>query len=111
MTQPAAERALPLLRDSLALWRVDATLDAGQAPVVAVIRTPAGACVHVEAAAPGDAPVRWWVRWREGGGPEGAPARARPCASAVGLLRTVRESLGADGGMRLAIAPDAGTRG
>lgn len=100
-TIDTAASAFALLRDSLAVWRVRGTVQAGLPPVVAIVRIDDGTTLRIEAAAPAEAPVRWWVRWPAQGG---RPERSRPCASAVGLLRTVREALGAGSGARLRIA-------
>ena len=81
------------LADSLALWRVDGSVEAGALPVVVVVRA-GGATVWVERPA-GDAPWRWFVRWRS---PEMQEERSRPCASLVGLLNAVRGALGVERG-------------
>ncbi len=90
------------LADSLALWRVDGSVEAGALPVVAVVRA-GGATVWVERPA-GDAPWRWFVRWRS---PEMQEERSRPCASLVGLLNAVRGALGVERGnaVRVVAAP------
>jgi hypothetical protein len=40
----------------------------------------------VTAASPADRPVRWWVE---------RPGQRRPCTSVLGLLRTLRNAVGA----------------
>ena len=87
--------------DSLALWNVAGSVEAGAAPVVAVIRADAGGTVWVERAAD-DAPWRWFVRWRDADMRE---ERSRPCASLVGLLNAVRGALGVERGNAVRIAP------
>lgn len=104
MTAEASARIRALLADSLAVWKVRGNVTPGEPPADAVIHAENGTVVWVEPAQAPDAPIRWWVRWHE---PGGAP-RSRPCASAVGLLRTVREALGAGNGYRLRIAPAPG---
>ena len=89
------------LADSLALWKVDGAVEAGNSPVVAVIR--AGACVvWVERPAADDVPWRWFVRWR---GADLVDERSRPCASAAGMLNAVRGALGVERGNAVRIAP------
>ena len=98
------------LEDSLALWCVDATVESGQAPAIAVIRAANGTIVWVEPARP-EMPFRWVVRWHSASNPSsGAHApRPRPCGSLVGLLNAVRKALGVERGsaLRIAPAPDA----
>ena len=91
-------RVREFLADSLALWRVAGRVEAGAAPVVAVIRTDAGAVVRVERPAQAELPFRWLVR-------AGGSERARPCASLVGLLNGIRNALGVERGAALRIAP------
>ena len=93
-------RTRELLADSLALWRVAGTVEAGEPPIVAVIRCDADAIVRVERPAQAELPFRWLVRSR-GGGSE----HARPCASLVGLLNGIRNALGVERGAALRIAP------
>jgi hypothetical protein len=104
---PQGTRAL--LADSLAVWHVCGTVQAGEPSEVAVIHAEDGTVVRVERALDSERPVRWWVRWHEfNAAAHGADAsRSRPCTSAVGLLRAVREALGAEGGRRLRIGPSA----
>ena len=110
MTSDASQRARTLLADSLAVWHVRGTVQAGEPSEVAVIHAEDGTIVRVERALDSERPVRWWVRWHElNAAAQGAGAsRSRPCTSAVGLLRAVREALGAEGGRRLRIGPSAG---
>ncbi len=105
---PQGTRAL--LADSLAVWHVRGAVQAGEPPTVAVIHAEDGTVVRVEHALDSERPVRWWVRWREfnAAAQGGNTSRSRPCTSAVGLLRAVREALGAEGGRRLRIGPSAG---
>ena len=91
-------RVRDFLADSLALWGVAGAIEAGAAPVVAVIRTGAGAIVSVERPAQADAEFRWLVCSRGG-------AYARPCSSLVGVLNGVRNALGVERGSAVHIAP------
>jgi hypothetical protein len=105
MTEMLASRAYALLAESLVVWQVDGTITAGKYPVVAEIHGEA-AVVQVEIASQSESPIRWWVRWTGSNAPAaGDGPRSRPCTSTVGLLRGVREALGADGGRALRIAP------
>lgn len=95
---PRGRRALTppelrdLLRDALALWGVPAPVEV-TADGVAL----AGGALRVLAARDAEHPVRWWV--------EGAGQR-RPCTSVLGLLRTLRNAVGAgeDAAPRLRVA-------
>lgn len=118
---PAAARAalVALVRESLGLWGVDATVVAAsvieQAPAAVPsaaaaaellrIDGPGSLCLSIAAAVPSDEPVRWWICWHARD-PAGQPAgmlRRKPCASTLGLLRTLRESLGIAAGPRVRI--------
>jgi hypothetical protein len=96
------------LDESLALWQVSGTVQAGVAPVVAEIRAASGAMVWVERAAD-DTPFRWFARWRGAGDAPGGVRELRPraCGSLVGLLAAVREALGVERGraVRVVAAP------
>ena len=100
------ERLCAFLEDSLALWGVDGTVQAGEPPVVAVIRAANGSVIWVEPAPPG-MPFRWVARWRTAGNmPDSArEQRPRPCGSLVGLLNAIRKALGVERGAALRIAP------
>ena len=95
------------LIDSLALWRIAGTVEAGEGPVIAVVRSNDGAVAWVERPSAPDMPCRWLVRWRGAGEAPGGPRelRPRPCASVVGMLGAVRGALGVDRGSALRIAP------
>jgi G3E family GTPase len=96
------------LAETLALWGIDGAVEAGDAPVVATIRTQTGAIVWIERAEAGT-PFRWLVRWRAAGEAAGGPREQRPraCASLVGLLAALRSALGVERGaaVRVAAAP------
>ena len=79
------ERIREFLKDSLALWRIAGTVEAGEAPIVAVIRARDGTSVRVEQKAP---PFRWIVH----------AERPRPCASIAGVLNALRGALGVERG-------------
>ena len=91
--------------DSLALWRVAGSVEAGDAPAVAVIRAAGGAIVRIERPAAVDVPYRWLVRSANSGA-----ERARPCASLVGLLNALRSALDVDCGSAVRIAPAPASR-
>ena len=76
-----------LLADALALWEVPGrvSLAGGGAALVA----PDGTRLRVYAAEAADRPVRWWLE---------RPGQKRPCTSVVGLLRTLRNAVGAGEG-------------
>ena len=95
------ERVREFLADSLALWMVEGTVEAGALPVVAVIHACGGTTVWIEHPGGNEVPWRWFVRWRS---PDMRDERARPCASLVGLLNAVRGALGVARGSALQIA-------
>ena len=101
-----AERLRAFLADSLELWHVAGTVQAGEAPVVAEIRTTSGALVWVERAGD-DTPFRWFARWRGAGDAPGGVRELRPraCGSLVGLLAAVRDALGVERGSAVRIVP------
>ena len=80
------------LADTLALWRVSATVEPGEAPAVAMIRIAEGAPISIERCTP---PFRWVVR----------TDRPRPCASLVGLLNALRAALEVERGSPVRVAP------
>lgn len=87
-----------LLADALALWEIEARPRVAEGGVV--LTSPDGAVLRVVAAAPGEHPVRWWLE---------RPGQRRPCTSVLGLLRSLRNAVGAETGAvrRLAVArPD-----
>jgi len=90
------------LGDSLALWGVEGSVEAGALPVVAVVHVSAHTTVWIERPTGEDAPWRWLVRWRDSGMSD---ERSRPCASLVGLLSTLRYALGIERGEAVRIAP------
>ena len=86
------DRIRAFLSDTLALWRVSGTVEPGDAPVVAIIRTEQSDAISIERGAP---PFRWIVR----------TDRTRPCASLVGLLNALRGALGVERGSAVRVAP------
>ena len=100
----ADTRVRAFLTDTLALWRIDGSVEAGEAPVVAVIRTDPGAVVRVERTSVQETGFRWFVHSRSASAQAGAE-RSRPCASLVGLLNAIRSALGVDRGSAVRIAP------
>jgi len=101
-------RVRVFLADSLALWRVAGTVEAGEPPIVAVIRANDGPILWVERPSGQGMPFRWFVRWR--GAAPGGPREEHPraCASLVGMLNAVRGALGVDRGAAVRIAPAPG---
>jgi hypothetical protein len=85
-----------LLRDALALWGVPAR------PEVTVdwvtLTAPDGTPLRIWPAAPTEHPVRWWLE---------RGAQRRPCTSVLGLLRSLRNAVGAGEGeaRRLRVTP------
>lgn len=105
-------RLAELVGESLRLWGVAArvTAHAAAAPSgsgsVLRIEGPGALLLSVALADPEDEPIRWWLCWhaREAGTDRCTIVRRKPCASALGLLRTLRESFGIAAGPRVRIA-------
>ncbi|MDB5374854.1 MAG: hypothetical protein JWP04_3496 [Belnapia sp.] len=76
-----------LLADALALWEVPGRVAVAGEGVA--LRAPDGTALRVTAAEATDRPIRWWVE---------KPGQRRPCTSVVGLLRTLRNAVGAGEG-------------
>lgn len=73
-----------LVSDSLALWGVAAAVSIAEDGVA--LAAPDGTPLRVHPAAPEERPVRWWLE---------RPGQRRPCTSVLGLLRGLRNALGA----------------
>jgi hypothetical protein len=99
-------RIRAFLAESLALWKVEAIIDATTPPGVAVIHAQSGMHIWVERAEPA-LPFRWWVR----SGPVADLSQAhpllrpRPCGSLVGLLTAIRSALGVERGRAVRVIP------
>jgi hypothetical protein len=76
-----------LLADSLALWGVAARPTVTGSGVS--LTAPDGTALRVLPAAAAELPVRWWLE---------RPGQRRPCTSVLGLLRTLRNAVGAGEG-------------
>ncbi|WP_431270818.1 hypothetical protein [Dankookia sp. P2] len=88
-----------LVADALTLWEIAARPKV--AGVGVSLTAPDGTPLAVHPAAAADLPVRWWLE---------RPGQRRPCTSVLGLLRTLRNAVGAGAGeaRRLRVArPDA----
>lgn len=86
-----------LLVDSIAVWEVAGAKVAVAGDGVAVT-TPDGIVLRILPAAVEDAPLRWWME---------RPGQRRPYTGMTGLLRGLRNALGAGDGLpsRLRGAP------
>ena len=73
-----------LLSDALTLWDMSGRVVATGGGVVLV--TSNGMSLSVSAAAASERPIRWWVD---------KPTQRRACTSVAGLLRTLRNAVGA----------------
>ncbi len=76
-----------LLADALALWEVPGRVSVAAGGVA--LQAPDGTPLRITAADAADRPVRWWLE---------RPGQKRPCTSVVGLLRTLRNAVGAGEG-------------
>ena len=108
-----------LLRTSLELWQVEAELRSmadGNVPSTALqarLSLADGTSLIVAEAGPHEEPFRWWLLWH---GPELAadaptdalPLRRKPCASTLGLLRSLREALGVPAAGKVRVGTGAG---
>ena len=90
-----------LLADSLVLWNVSArvAIDGEGAALTA----PDGTPLRILPASAEERPIRWWIE---------RPDQRRPCTSVLGLLRGLRNAVGAGDGVdarsfRVAV-PDGG---
>lgn len=111
-----AQQLDDLLRASLELWQCAAVLApasgeaAMQAPLEAWLVLPDGGSLAVIEAAPDDEPFHWWLQWHGHGAPGAGPVlRRKPCASTLGLLRSLREALGVAAVARVRIGIGAGS--
>ena len=111
-----------LLRTSLDVWCAQATLQAAgpaevcdgqpQGPLRATLALRDGRRLTVVEAAADEAPFRWWLLWNDPAAIEGSadavPLRRKPCASTLGLLRSLREALGVPAAGKVRIGTGAG---
>ena len=107
------ERFRVFLEDTLALWRVEGTVEPGALEAdtqrtVAVVQAADGTTVCIERGAQA-MPFRWLVRTRRmGETDQGSPGpRPRTCASVVGLLNALRLALDVERAEPLRVAPPA----
>lgn len=102
------DRLRALLADSLALWRVEGTVEAGVEPCVAVVRAADGTLIWIERAAAG-IPFRWQTRWRAVRDGEGRhrEAHPRPCSSLVGVLNAMRLALNVERGSAIRVTAES----
>jgi hypothetical protein len=99
--------AVIFLKETLELWGVAGSVEAGEAPLVAMIRSESGTMLWIERPPRDEAQFRWAVRWRRAGDTPGSPREVRPrmCGSLVGVLGAMRDALNVDRGTPLRIAP------
>lgn len=116
-TSPAEQRGAPatlvtLVRESLSLWGVDAQVVADvETSCLLRIDGPDALSLSIVAADSSEEPIRWWLCWhardegtcRSAGAGSAPLLQRKPCASTLGLLRTLRESLGIPAGPRVRI--------
>ena len=76
-----------LVADGLALWGVAAAVSIDGDGVA--LAAPDGTPLRVSPASPEERPFRWWLE---------RPGRRRPCTSVLGLLRALRNAVGAGDG-------------
>ena len=88
------------LRQTLELWRVKADVVPGEGEIAAIVVTDGGVTLTIEHT--DDGPFRWRLRSSQ-------TARARPCASLLGVLSAMRVALNVDRGTPVMIAPSAPT--
>jgi hypothetical protein len=108
-----AEQLDCLLRASLELWQSEATLQAvSDDPLQARLELPGSLYLTVREAGPDEGPFRWWLVWSASDADHGAAVgqglRRKPCASTLGLLRSLRESLGVSAVGKVRIGTGAG---
>jgi hypothetical protein len=89
-----------LVADSLTVWGV-AGVRVGVDGDGIGLTAPDGTVLRVRPAPPGERPVRWWLE---------RPGQRRPCTGTLGLLRGLRNALGAgEGGVQRLRVADPGT--
>lgn len=96
-----------MLADSLAMWDIVGTVEVGEPPTAAIVRTAGGRIAWVEASCDANTPFRWIVRWCEENDPAGAspPSRVhRGCASLVGVLGALRGAFAVQLGCQVRVA-------
>lgn len=88
-----------LLADCITVWDVAEARVAIEGEGVVV--TGRDLVLRVDPAAPGDRPLRWWIT---------RPGQRRPCTGTLGLLRGLRNALGAGDAppSRLRVSPTDG---
>lgn len=91
------------LTESLELWRIAGTVEAGAPPAVAEIRAKDGIVIAIERMSADGMPFRWMVRRHSPS--DTREARPRPCGSLVGVLNAIRSALGVNRGTAVRIAP------
>ena len=74
-----------LVSDTLALWGV-AAVAVSVADDGVGLTAPDGTPLRIRSAPAGERPVRWWLE---------RPGQKRPCTSVLGLLRGLRNAVGA----------------
>jgi hypothetical protein len=90
---------------TLALWQIEATVEAAEFPQIAIIRSADGTRVTVAQPA-SDTPFRWRVETvRPSDGAATAP-RVLPCGSLVGVLGALRRSFGVERGSPIRVVSD-----
>lgn len=100
MQRPADDRVRAFLALTLAQWQIDATVEAGTEPVLALLRCGVDRGEIAVERAPSADPFRWYVRQAAGlncGSGSVASAR-RPCGSLVGVLGALRRILEVESG-------------
>ena len=105
-TSSDAQRLCAFFESTLELWRVSGSVNPGDAPIAAIVRSDAGATVWIERDTAAQTPFRWSVRWRVAGEAPGGARELRPraCGSLVGVLSALRAALGVDRGTPVRIA-------
>jgi len=85
-----------LVADSIAVWGIAGARVVVEGDGIAV--GAAGLALRIRPAAPEERPLRWWIE---------RPGQRRPCTGTLGLLRGLRNALGAGDGLpsRLRVAP------
>ncbi|MBL6455138.1 hypothetical protein JMJ55_07365 [Belnapia sp. T6] len=73
-----------LLADALALWEVPGRVAIAEGGVALE-----GMGLRIQAARDDERPIRWWLE---------RPGQRRPCTSVTGLLRSLRNAVGAGEG-------------
>jgi len=101
----ADDRLRAFLAETMALWEIEASVEAGESPQIAVIRSAGGTRVSISKPT-NDLPFRWLVETARTSDRGAVASRVLPCGSLVGVIGALRRSLGVERGSPIRVVPD-----